>query len=83
VENHLTEQGLTITFLKKQMDTLHWPRLQKAGAAPYIRTDFNQWEGDQSDDIINARTVTPGPSLGTNNGQHFTQVIMLLTVLNA
>ena len=58
MQKHLTEQCLTIILLKKEMDTRDWPRLHKAGEMlPYIGTDFKRWswEGDKSDEIINAR----------------------------
>jgi hypothetical protein len=81
VEKDLTEQCLTITLLKKLMDTQYWPRLQKAeGVLPYIRTDATKrwtWEGDESDDNISAKTEIH--SLEENNGQDLMKVKNLPT----
>jgi len=60
------------------MDIQYWPRLQKVEAVlPYIGMDLKRWtcEGDESDDIISARTDIC--LLRTDNGQHSMQVIVL------
>jgi hypothetical protein len=68
MKKDVTEQCLTIILPKKHMDIQYWPRLQKEGVFPYIRTDFKRWswEGEQSDDLIIAMTDSHSP--GTKNG---------------
>jgi hypothetical protein len=78
VENHLTEECLTIILLKKQINARYWQRLYiTRGLLPYVRTDFKRWtwEGYQSDDIINECTDSGTPE--EISGQCFRQVAIL------
>ena len=73
MEQRLTAQSLTIILPKKQMSAGDWPRLHKAeGVVPFVSTDFTRWalEGDQSDDIIDARSDS-----STKSDQDFNLVI--------
>jgi hypothetical protein len=56
------------------MNAHYWPHLHKAGGVlPHVKTDFTwwTWEGDPSDDVITAKSVS-----SMNSGQHFKLVIL-------
>jgi hypothetical protein len=57
------------------MNARYWPHLHEAkagGVLPHVKTDFTRWtwEGDPSDDVINARTVSD-----TNKGRHLLVIL--------